>query len=59
MVDFKSPLASRSRKLDAAANSPEDTDQNGHKPNFFREASLPWAGRRENISRPVEAEVFS
>ena len=59
MVAFESPLASRSRKARRVANSPEDTDQNGHKPNFFREASLPWAGRRENISRPVEAEVFS
>ena len=59
MVDFKSPLASRSRKLDAAANSPEDTDQNGHKANFPSEAEFQWAGRQENISRPVEAEVFS
>jgi len=38
MVDFESPFASRSRKLDGAANSPEDTYQNGHKSNFSSEA---------------------
>jgi len=41
MVDLESPFASRSRKLDGAANSPEETDQNGHKSNqsnFPREA---------------------
>jgi hypothetical protein len=38
MVDFESPFASRSRKLDGTANSPEDTCQNGHKANFFSEA---------------------
>ena len=45
-----------------AANSPEDTDQNGRKSNFPSEAyqsARLWAGRRENISPPVEAEVFS
>ena len=59
MVDLESPFASRSRKLDAAANSPEETDQNGHKSIFPREAYSPWAGSRENISPPVEAELFS
>src|SRR5437762_4721573 len=38
MVDLESPFASRSRKLDGAANLPEETDQNGHKSNFSREA---------------------
>jgi hypothetical protein len=38
MVDFESPFASRSRKLDGIANSPEDAYQNGHKSNFPREA---------------------
>jgi len=38
MVDFESPFASRSRKLDGAANSPEEAYQNGHKANFSREA---------------------
>jgi len=38
MVDLESPFASRSRKLDGAANSPEDTYQNGHKANFSSEA---------------------
>jgi hypothetical protein len=38
MVDLESPFASRSRKLDATANSPEEADQNGHKSNFPREA---------------------
>ena len=59
MVDFESPFACRSRKLDGAANSPEETDQNGHKSNLSREAYSPWAGSRENISPPVEAELFS
>jgi len=59
MVDLESPFACRSRKLDGAANSPEDTDQNGHKSSFSSEAYRPWAGSRENISTPVEAEVFS
>ena len=38
MVDLESPFACRSRKLDGAANSPEETDQNGHKSNFSSEA---------------------
>jgi hypothetical protein len=38
MVDLESPFASRSRKLDATANSPEETYGNGHKSNFLREA---------------------
>ena len=59
MVDLESPFAYRSRKLDGAVSLAEETDQNGHKANFSREASLPWAGSRENISTPVEAEVFS
>jgi hypothetical protein len=59
MVDLESPFASRSRKFDGAANSPEETDQNGHESNFSREAKLPWAGSRENISTPVEAKLFS
>src|SRR5881227_3470321 len=59
MVDLESPFASRSRKLDATANSPEDTYQNGHKPNFSREATLQWAGSRENISPPAVGGVFS
>jgi len=59
MVDLESPFASRSRKLDGTANSPEETDQNGHKSNFSSEVYLPWAGSRENISPPVDAEVFS
>ena len=59
MVDLESPLACRSRKLDGAPNSPEETDPNGHKSDFFSEAQFPWAGSRENLSPPVEAEVFS
>jgi len=58
MVDLESQFASRSRKFDGAANSPEETE-NGHESNFSREAKLPWAGSRENISTPVEAELFS
>ena len=38
MVDFESPFACRSRKLDGAANSQEDAYQNGHKSNFSSEA---------------------
>jgi len=30
MVDLESPFACRSRKLDGAANSPQETDPNGH-----------------------------
>jgi hypothetical protein len=59
MVDLESPFACRSRKLDSAANSSEENDPNGHKSNFSSEAYLPWAGSRENISTPVEAELFS
>ncbi len=59
MVDLESPFACCSRKLDGSANSPEDTYQNGHESNFSREAKLLWAGSRENISTPVEAELFS
>jgi hypothetical protein len=59
MVDLESPFACCSRKLDGATNSPQETDQNGYKSNFSREAQLPWAGSRENISPPVEAELFS
>jgi hypothetical protein len=59
MVDFESPFACRSRKFDGTANSPEDTYQNGHESNFSREAKIQWAGSRENISTPVEAELFS
>jgi hypothetical protein len=59
MVDLESPFACRSRKLDGAATSPEEAYQNGHKSNFPREAKFQWAGPRENISTPVEAELFS
>src|SRR5207247_597751 len=52
MVDFESPFACRSRKLDGTANSPEDTHQNG-KSNFSSEAKLQWAGSREKMSTPA------
>src|SRR5438876_3108069 len=49
MVDLESPFASRSRKLDGAANSSEETYGNGrHESNFFKGSLIivGWISRK-------------
>jgi hypothetical protein len=46
--------------LNSTASSPsaEKLMSMEHKPNFSRAVKLQWAGSRERISTPVEAEFF-
>jgi hypothetical protein len=53
-----SSLAALSNSM-ASSPSAEKLTRMDNKPNFSREVKLQWAGSRERISTPVEAEVFS
>ena len=59
MVDTDHSLACRSRKLDGLATIIRAALREWKTSDFFRETKLEWAGSRETISAPVEAEVFS
>jgi hypothetical protein len=50
-------LASRSLQLDSIVTRAEK-HENENKPNLSREVKLQWAGSRETISTPFEAEFF-
>jgi hypothetical protein len=52
-----SPLAALSNSM-ASSPSAEKLTTMDNKPNLSREAKLQWAGSRERISTPVEAEFF-
>jgi len=45
-------------KLDSSSPSAEKLTRMDNKPNLSREVKLQWAGSRERISTPVEAEFF-
>ena len=51
-------LACRSLKLDSIVTRAEKLTRMDNKPNLSREVKLQWAGSRETISTPVEAEFF-
>jgi hypothetical protein len=51
-------LACRSLKLDSIVTRAEKLPRMDNKPNLSREVKLQWAGSRERISTPVEAEFF-
>jgi hypothetical protein len=51
-------LACRSLKLDSIVTRAEKLTRMDNKPNLSREVKLQWAGPREIISTPVEAEFF-
>jgi hypothetical protein len=53
-----SSLAALSNSM-ASSPSAEKLTRMDNKPNFSREVKPQWAGSRERISTPVEAEVFS
>jgi hypothetical protein len=52
-----SPLAALSNPM-ASSPSAEKLTTMDNKPNLAREVKLQWAGSRETISTPVEAEFF-
>jgi hypothetical protein len=52
-----SPLAALSNSM-ASSPSAEKRTTMDNKPNLSREVKLQWAGSRERISTPVEAEFF-
>jgi hypothetical protein len=60
MVAFEatSSLVALSNSM-ASSPSAEKLTRMDNKPNFSREVKLQWAGCRERISTPVEAELFS
>jgi hypothetical protein len=45
-------------KLDSIVIRAEKLTRMDNKPNLSREVNLQWAGSRERISAPVEAEFF-
>ena len=45
-------------KLDGIVTRAEKLTRMDNKPNLSREVKLQWAGSRETISPPVEAEFF-
>jgi hypothetical protein len=59
MVAFEATgLACRSLKLDSIVIRAEKLKRMDNEPNLSREVELQWAGSRETISSPVEAEFF-
>jgi len=51
------PLAALSNSI-VSSPSAEKLRRTNNKPNFSREVQLQWAGSRERIPTPVEAEFF-
>jgi hypothetical protein len=60
MVAFEatSSLVALSNSI-ASSPSAEQFTSMDNKPNLSREVKLQWAGSRERLSTPVEAELFS
>jgi hypothetical protein len=52
-----SPLAALSNPMPSSPSAEKLTTMD-NKPNLSREVKLQWAGSRETISTPVEAEFF-
>jgi hypothetical protein len=59
MVALKHHLACRCLKLDGRVTINRETHEDEHQAKLLRGMKLQWAGSRETISSPVEAELFS
>jgi hypothetical protein len=58
MVASKAPVLLAALSNSIASSPGRELTRMDNKPNLSREVKLQWAGSRETISTPVEAEFF-